>query len=49
MIGGWTDLLVRGRVPDATLWIGAGAWAVVAFVVGGSFFMSWEGEFAVWL
>lgn len=47
LIGGWTDLLVRGDVPELKMWIGAVLWAVVAGVVGSLFFMSREREFAV--
>ena len=47
LLGGWTDLLVRGQMPDAKLWIGGVAWAVAAFLVGSLFFMSREREFAV--
>jgi teichoic acid transport system permease protein len=47
MLGGWGDLLVRGDVPQLSLWVGAAVWAVLALVVGGLFFMSREREFAV--
>jgi ABC-type polysaccharide/polyol phosphate export permease len=47
LIGGWTDLLVRGDVPELKMWIGAVVWAVVAGVVGSLFFMSREREFVV--
>lgn len=47
MIGGWTDLMVRGVVPDLAIWLGAGAWAVAALVLGGLFFVSREREFVV--
>ncbi len=47
MIGGWTDLLVRGVVPEPAVWLAATAWAVVAFVGGTLFFISREREFAV--
>lgn len=47
LIGGWTDLLVRGHIPPYTMWLGAGFWALVAFVVGSLFFMSREREFVV--
>ncbi|GAA0934564.1 ABC transporter permease [Kribbella koreensis] len=47
LIGGWTDLLVRGDVPELKMWLGAGFWAVVAGVIGSLFFMSREREFVV--
>jgi ABC-type polysaccharide/polyol phosphate export permease len=47
LIGGWTDLLVRGDVPETKMWIGAVVWAVLAAVVGSLFFMSREREFVV--
>ncbi len=47
LVGGWTDLLVRGVVPPPAVWIAATAWAVVAFVLGTLFFISREREFAV--
>ncbi|WP_405063624.1 ABC transporter permease [Kribbella sp. NBC_01505] len=47
LLGGWTDLLVRAKMPDHELWIGAVVCAVVSFAVGSLFFMSREREFAV--
>jgi teichoic acid transport system permease protein len=47
LLGGWTDLIVRGQIPDLTLWIFGVAWAVSAAVVGSLFFMSREREFVV--
>ncbi|QOR69767.1 ABC transporter permease [Ruania alkalisoli] len=47
MIGGWTDLLLRGIIPEPRIWIAAGAWAVVTFVGGCLLFMSREREFTV--
>ncbi|NDL57436.1 ABC transporter permease [Phytoactinopolyspora mesophila] len=47
MLGGWTDLIVRGQIPEAAWWIAGSSWAVVAFIVGSLFFMSREREFAV--
>ena len=47
LIGGWTDLLVRGDIPETKMWIGAVVWAVLAAVVGSLFFMSREREFVV--
>lgn len=47
LVGGWTDLLVRGVVPPPAVWVAATAWAAVTFVVGTLFFISREREFAV--
>lgn len=47
MLGGWTDLIVRGDIPDTTIWLWAAGWAVAAVVIGGLFFMSREREFVV--
>ena len=47
LIGGWTDLLVRGSIPGLWMWIGAVLWATLAAVVGSLFFMSREREFVV--
>ena len=47
LIGGWTDLLVRGRIPNWEMWLGAGFFAIAAFVIGALFFMSREREFVV--
>jgi teichoic acid transport system permease protein len=47
LIGGWTDLLVRGTIPDVKMWIGAAVWAVAALLIGALFFMSREREFVV--
>jgi ABC-type polysaccharide/polyol phosphate export permease len=47
LIGGWTDLLVRGDIPEAKMWIGAVVWALLAAVIGSLFFMSREREFVV--
>jgi ABC-type polysaccharide/polyol phosphate export permease len=47
LIGGWTDLLVRGNIPDLSMWIGGVLWAAAAAVVGALFFMSREREFVV--
>ena len=47
ILGGWTDLLVQGKIPSLTVWVTALAWAVVSFVIGSLFFMSREREFAV--
>jgi ABC-type polysaccharide/polyol phosphate export permease len=47
LIGGWTDLLVRGSIPETKMWIGAIGWALAAALVGSLFFMSREREFVV--
>jgi ABC-type polysaccharide/polyol phosphate export permease len=47
LIGGWTDLLVRGDIPNLEMWLGAGFFAIAAFVIGALFFMSREREFVV--
>ncbi|MGW1343305.1 ABC transporter permease [Kribbella sp. NPDC002412] len=47
LLGGWTDLLVRGDMPNWEMWAGAAFWAVAAFVIGSLFFMSREREFVV--
>lgn len=47
LLGGWTDLLVRGDFPVWQMWAGAAFWAVAAFVIGSLFFMSREREFVV--
>jgi len=47
LLGGWTDLLVRGEIPSASLWIAAAAWSLAAFIVGSLLFMSREREFVV--
>ncbi len=47
LIGGWTDLLVRGDIPNLEMWLGAGFFSIAAFVIGALFFMSREREFVV--
>jgi ABC-type polysaccharide/polyol phosphate export permease len=47
LLGGWTDLIVRGQIPDLSLWIAGAVWAIVAAVLGSLFFMSREREFVV--
>jgi len=47
LLGGWSELLVRGQIPPSAMWIGAALWAVAALVAGGLFFMSREREFAI--
>jgi teichoic acid transport system permease protein len=47
LIGAWGELLVRGNVPSATVWLGCVLWSVGTFVVGWLFLTSREREFAV--
>jgi ABC-type polysaccharide/polyol phosphate export permease len=47
LLGGWTDLLVRGQVPELSIWVASAIWSVVVLVAGSLFFMSREREFAV--
>jgi teichoic acid transport system permease protein len=47
MLGGWTDLMVRGHIPATRTWTTAAAWGMTVFIVGSLFFISREREFAV--
>lgn len=47
LIGGWTDLTLRGQMPEPRVWIAAAVWSLVALVGGSLFFMSRERDFAV--
>jgi teichoic acid transport system permease protein len=47
LVGGWSDLLVRGELIPASMWIGAVLWSVGALVVGALVFISRERDFAV--
>ena len=47
LLGGYTDLLVRGQMPTAGTWLQALGWAVVALGLGGWYFISRERDFAV--
>ncbi|MFC6161490.1 ABC transporter permease [Kribbella sp. NPDC058693] len=47
LLGGWTDLLVKGHIPEWKMWAGAVVFALAAFVIGSLFFMSREREFVV--
>lgn len=47
IIGGWTDLLLLGQMPEPRLWIAGAIWSVVALVAGSLVFMSRERDFAV--
>jgi len=47
IIGGFTDLMVRGTIPPTSIWIAAPLWSIAFAVIGTLFFMSREREFAV--
>ena len=47
ILGGFTDLIVRGHIPPPDIWLAAAGWSVAAVVVGFAYFMSREREFAV--
>jgi teichoic acid transport system permease protein len=47
LIGGWSDLLVRGQLIPTSMWIGAVLWSVGVLVVGALVFISRERDFAV--
>ena len=47
VIGGFSDLIVRGTVPPLYVWVAAAAWGIAFVIIGGLFFMSREREFAV--
>lgn len=47
ILGGWTDLLVKGTVPALSVWVTAMAWAAASLVIGSLYFISREREFAV--
>ena len=47
MLGGYADAVQEERVPDLSMWITSGAWAVGVAVLGFLFFISREREFAV--
>ncbi|WP_148232508.1 ABC transporter permease [Janibacter sp. HTCC2649] len=47
MLGGFTQCLVNGDVPELHTWVTATIWSLVAFAIGSLFFMSREREFAV--
>jgi teichoic acid transport system permease protein len=47
MIGGWSELLGAGEIPQASWWVAGTLWALAAVVAGSLFFMSREREFAV--
>jgi teichoic acid transport system permease protein len=47
LIGGYGMALTEGQMPPASIWLAALAWALAAFVIGTTYFMSREREFAV--
>lgn len=47
LLGGFTECLVNGDVPELKTWVTAVVWAFAAFAIGSLFFMSREREFAV--
>jgi teichoic acid transport system permease protein len=47
LIGGYTDLLVRSKMPDPLIWLLAVVWSVGALLLGSWFFVSRERDFAV--
>jgi len=47
LLGGWGDLLVRGKMLTATMWLQSGMWSALSLLIGGLFFMSRERDFAV--
>ena len=47
LLGGYTEALVEGSVPELSVWLIAVAWAFGALALGSLYFMSREREFAV--
>ncbi|MDO5503773.1 MAG: ABC transporter permease [Actinomycetia bacterium] len=47
IIGGFSDLLVRGTIPPLYIWVVAPLWGIGFIILGALFFMSREREFAV--
>jgi teichoic acid transport system permease protein len=47
LLGGYTDLLVRGQIPDLQTWLMALGWSVASILLGGWYFVSRERDFAV--
>ncbi|KRE63107.1 ABC transporter permease [Nostocoides sp. Soil756] len=47
ILGGYTDLLVRGDVPPPWIWVAAPLWAIATAGLGFLYFMSRERDFAV--
>jgi ABC-type polysaccharide/polyol phosphate export permease len=47
MLGGYTELIQEGTMPDLYMWLSSAAWAFGVATVGFLFFLSREREFAV--
>jgi len=47
LLGGYTEALTKGTVPELSIWLIAAAWAFGSLAVGSLYFMSREREFAV--
>ncbi|KGN32411.1 ABC transporter permease [Knoellia sinensis KCTC 19936] len=47
LLGGYTEALTQGIIPDFKVWVIATIWAVASFTIGSLFFISREREFAV--
>jgi ABC-type polysaccharide/polyol phosphate export permease len=47
LMGIWTETVVKGQLPPASLWINAVAWTIFSICIGTYFFLRKEREFAV--
>jgi ABC-type polysaccharide/polyol phosphate export permease len=47
LLGGWSDLIVKGELIPWTTWVAAFLWSVGTLIVGAIVFMSRERDFAV--
>ena len=47
MVGGYTETIQEGKVPDLSLFVSSGLWALAAAAIGFLFFISRERDFAV--
>ncbi|MBD3784465.1 MAG: ABC transporter permease [Micrococcales bacterium] len=47
ILGGYTDLLVRGDTPPLWIWVAAPLWSIAVAAIGFLYFMSRERDFAV--
>jgi teichoic acid transport system permease protein len=47
MIGGYTEAIQEAKVPDASMFISSGLWALAVAGLGFLFFISRERDFAV--
>ena len=47
MLGGYTELIQEGTIPDLYMWLNSAAWALGVAAIGFLFFISREREFAV--